>query len=158
METNNFDIDSRLEIKFANQIKATLGMAFIKKDIEMDLKQGTDFLIFTIAPLKCGARLRRKNEYYENNKKEFTIRWSRPSGVKTEIHKIKECLVDYLWYGFLNEEETKIIKYFIGDLKIFRTNYVQPKYIYKNKPYDSELAVWPIRYFPDNFVICKYEK
>jgi len=150
--------DRSLEDKFSKTIKAILGNQFITKDIEMDLKRGTDFLIFNVNPFKIGVRLRRY-QYYKNVKyrNQFTIRWSRPSGVKTEIHKIMDGYVDYILYGFINECEEKIIKYFIGDLEVFRNTEAKPVSILPNHPHDSDLAVFNVFQFPVSFILKSYE-
>lgn len=155
METN-YKIDRAIEDKFSKIIKAILGNYFFVKDIEMDTKQGTDFLTYTIKPFKVAVRLRRYPMYlkYPND---FTIRYSRPSGIKTEIHKINEGLVDYILYGFIDEKEEKIIKYFIGSLSIFRESKISPLYILQNKPPDSRLAIFNIRQFPKEFVLFSYK-
>ena len=154
METK-YKIDRSLEDKFCKIIKAILGNQFFVKDIEMDLKQGTDFLTYNIKPFKVAVRLRRFSMFlkYPND---FTIRWSRPSGIKTEIHKINEGLVDYILYGFIDKDEIKIIKYFIGCLSVFRNSNVKPIAIIPNNPPDSSLAVYKISQFPANFVIKSF--
>ena len=158
MATNqkNFKKDIKLELKFHRQLKAILGNQFIVQDRIADLESGTDFQLFEIKPFTIGARLRR-HEFYLNNsfRVEFTIRWERPSGVKTEIHKIRERLVDYIIYGFINKEEDKIVQYFIGDLEIFRNTNAKP-IVKNNNPPDSKLAIYKINQFPDNFVIKRY--
>lgn len=153
----NYKTDRAIEDKFSKIIKAILGNYFFVKDIEMDTKQGTDFLTYTIKPFKVAVRLRRFPMFlkYPND---FTIRWSRPSGIKTEIHKINEGLVDYILYGFIDEKENKIIKYFIGCLSVFRESHVPPIVILTNTPPDSKLAVYKISQFPSNFVKFAYKQ
>lgn len=152
-----FNKDIQLELKFDRILKAILGNFFITKNLEMDVKQATDFLIYNINPFKVGVRLRRY-EYFLKYPNDFTIRYSRPSGIDTEIHKIRQNLVDYILYGFVNEPETKIIKYFIGDLKIFRDNEPKPIAIKTNKPPDSKLAVYNLEQFPKEFILKNWEK
>jgi len=120
--------------------------------MEADLKEGQDFGIYSVKPFNVGVRLRRFEHFIKDARaREFTIRWSRPSGVKTEIDKIREGLVDYILYGFLDEEEQNIIQYFIGDLKIFRILNPEPYAIKPNDPPDSELAVFKFIQFPREF-------
>lgn len=154
MGTKSYDIDSRLEYKFARIIKSILGNQFISKDIEADLHEGIDFLVFRLEPIRVACRLRRFN--YLKYANDFTIRWSRPSGVKTEYQKIMDGMVDYILYGFINEEETKIVSYFIGDLRVFRDLQIKPYIIRPNNPNDSELAIYRISDFPSDFIIKKY--
>jgi len=161
MATNkpNFARDFGLEINNMRMIKAILGNFFITKDIEADLKQGTDFLILEVKPFKVAVRLRRF-KIYKNNvwRNQFTIRWSRPSGVKTEIHKIQEGLVRYILYGFVDETEGKIIQWFIGDLDVFNQVAPAPVEVKPNKPRDSDFAVFRINQLPQSFVCDYYPK
>lgn len=149
-----YEKDIQLELRFADKIKEILGKQFITKDKEWDVEKATDFLVFTIKPLRVAVRLRRYSQYLKAGyKEEFTIRWSRPSGKETEIHKIQRGYVDYLFYGFVNGDETKIIQYFIGDLNVFRRSNVTPIAILPNKPPDSDFAVYKINQFPQEFIL-----
>jgi len=155
MKRENFDRNMELETKFQTTIKSILGNQFITKDITADLKEATDFAIFTVNPFRVGVRLRRY-DYYKNPKyrKQFTIRCAFPSGCKTEIHKIKEGLVEYILYGFVNETETKIIQYFIGDIKVFNKINPQPyKTIPNKRKWDSSFHVYQLSQFPTAFII-----
>jgi len=160
METKpkNFDQDMSLEIKFSRTIKAILGQQFIGKSIEADLKEGTDFLVFQVSPFRIAVRLRRY-KYFLNPKyqHQFTVRWKRPSGVKTEIDKINDGLVDYMLYGFVNASETKIVKYFIADLSVFRNISPEPAEIHTNADKSSQLAAYQISQFPEEFILKKWE-
>jgi len=147
-----FEKDWSLEHKFESEIKNILADQFITKNIEADLEQATDFAIYTVEPFKVAVRLRRY-DYFPSFNHQFTVRWTRPSGVKTEIHKIRDGQVDYFLYGFINNTETQIIQYFIGDLTVFRKTDPEPYRIYPNNPYDSELAVYNLSQFPSNFLI-----
>jgi len=153
MTVTDFERDSQIEYKLADEIKAILSRVFIQRDIVADMFEGTDFLTFTVSPFRVGARLRRY-EFYEKYPTNFTIRFSRPSGVKTEIHKIREGLVAYLFYGFMNWNESQIIQWFIGDLNLFRTREPTPKKIIPNKDGGSELAVYDLEQFPPAFVVA----
>jgi len=150
----SFDVDSRLEYKFAKTIKSILGNQFISKDIEADLNEGTDFLVFRLEPIRVACRLRRFQ--YLKYKNDFTIRWSRPSGVNTEYQKIMEGLVDYILYGFIDVKEEKIISYFIGDLIVFRDSHIKPVSIKPNNPNDSMLAIFRIKDLPQSFIVKQY--
>lgn len=144
--------DLRLERKFSPTLKAILGQQFIVQDPAEDLVGGSDFVVWTLSAIRVAVRLR-TNYYYRAYPNEFTIRWSRPSGAETEIHKIRKGQVDYLLYGFVDEAESKIISFFIGDLTIFRRINPRPIGIYSNQPPDSQLAAFNLTQFPSEFVI-----
>lgn len=96
-----YEQDRKIEYRFSKTIKAILGCQFIIQDEIEDIKNGTDFMLLSVNPFRVAVRLRRF-KYLSMYGNEFTIRWARPSGVKTEIHKIKEGLVNYLFYGFID--------------------------------------------------------
>lgn len=149
--------DIRLERKFTPEIKQILGDVFITQDSVLDKEQATDFLIFTVNISKVAARLRTYKHYLKPDRRdEFTIRYTRPSGALTEIDKIRKGLVGYIFYGFVNEEEKRILQWFIGDFEIFRKNEPKPYAIYSNKPRDSDLAVYKLNQFPESFIIASY--
>lgn len=147
--------DIRLELKFARQIKMILGGVFIQQDAVADLKHATDFLVFTISPIKVAARLRTFN-YLAKYPEQFTVRWSRPNGVPTEIDKIRNGLVDYMFYGFVDEQERNIIRWFVGNLSIFRQREPRPFEVHLNFDHSSELAAYGFWQFPETFFVHKH--
>jgi len=152
-----YEQDIRLEQKFSTTIKWILGLCFIGQSTIADKQEATDFAVFDIDPFSVGARLR-TYPYYLRYPDQFTIRWSRPSGVSTEIHKIRDGLVDYILYGFVDADEKRIIRYFVGDLDIFRDIDPEPIFIGQNTPPDSELAAFKLNQFPPEFIIHQWEK
>lgn len=144
--------DLRLEERHALTIAGILGKTFVTKDVRADLKDATDFAVFTVRPFGVGARLRTYS-YDKRYHQQFTLRWSRPSGVDTEIDKIMEGLVDYIFYGFVSRDESRIVRYFIGDLAVFRSLRPEPLAILPNTPCDSELAAFHIRDCGRAFVV-----
>ncbi len=153
-----YDTDIVLEHRFARSIKSILGMYFFSQNVDYDRTLATDFVIFSIPnrEIRVAARLRRY-PYFVKYPDQFTIRWSRPSGVSTEIDKIQEGLVDYMIYGFIDELEKKIIKYFIGDIRVFRINSPLPICILDNIPPDSKLAVFNISQLPPEFILHSWD-
>ncbi len=150
-----YEHDIGLEQKHAKMIKAILGTVFIGQDSFADKHQGTDFAIFSVTPFSVGARLRR-HCYMERYGDEFTIRWSRPSGVPTEIDKIRQGLVDYIFYGFVDETEAKIVRWFVGDLRVFREAEPPPCAVLPNDPPDSRLAAYKIAQCPEGFIVQRW--
>lgn len=150
-----YKTDRQLEDDFAKTVKYILGGVFFAKDLKADLKEGTDFMILSSDPVKVGVRLRRYY-FFQNHPHDFTLRWSRPSGVKTEIDKIREGLVTHIFYGFINEQETKLVSYFVGDLSVFRKNEPKPAAVIANKPPDSKFAVYNKTDLPKEFFIHKF--
>jgi len=151
LSDSTFCKDRTLEDSLAPTVKSILAQQFICKVESDDLEKGRDFAIYRVQPFSVAVRLRRFS-YFRAFHNEFTIRWSRPLGTKTEIHKIREGTVDYLFYGFLSPDEKTIIQYFLANLKHFGNP--TPYKILSNNPYDSELAIFKISQFPKLFIIC----
>jgi len=149
--------DISLEMKFSKTIKGILGNYFFIKDDIHDHQNGTDFCIFMLFPkrIRVATRLRRF-KHFKNYGDQFTIRWSRPSGEPTEIDKINWGLVDYFLYGFVDQKEEKIIKYFLGDLAVFRNEKPNPFEIRNNFPFDSQLGCFKISQLSKKFILHSY--
>lgn len=130
--------DATLEVRFSRTIRAILGLQFFTRDTWADQQEGTDFAIFRADPIRVAVRLRR-HKYFLRYPNDITVRWSRPSGADTEIHKISKGLVDAMLYGFVSPNEDKIISYCIIGLSIFPKD---PIAVHTNNPADSELAVY----------------
>jgi hypothetical protein len=65
-----------------------------------DARRNTDFQICTLDNghrIACRAR---RAQYRHRYTSDFTIRYSRPSGVPTEWHKLRQGLGDFIIYGF----------------------------------------------------------
>lgn len=156
-EKKVYEKNISLEKTFAECVKAILGRYFFTQDVKYDQQYATDFVIFKIPDkeISVGLRLRRY-QYFLKYPLQFTIRWSLPSGVKTEIHKIREGLVNYILYGFVDEQEKKLLQYFIADLDVFRLHEPTPIGIFNNIPPDSKLAAYNVTQFPKEFILKWY--
>ena len=131
---------------------------FFSRNRIKDLSEATDFEIDNINNMTVASRIRR-NEYYNNTqyRYEFTIRYKLHSGNITEIDKIKQGYAKFLFYGFLNNDETEIIQWVIMDLDYFRrgiSNGVKPINIMINKDGYARLAVYNITQFAGNMIIA----
>jgi len=142
-------LETRNKADTAN--KAILAEHFITRDITADLEEATDFAIFHVKPFRIGVRLRRFS-YFLSFHDEFTVRWARPlATTKTEIDKIRNGFINYYLYGFVNQEQDRIIQYFLADLKYF--NDPKPCKILPNDPHDSDFAVYKLNQFPNGFIL-----
>ena len=130
-----------------------------------DRQEATDFWVYEIHPIRIGCRLRRykyfQNEEYRN---QFTVRVSRPSGVPSEMGKIVDGWGDYIFYGFANENDTDLVKWFIGDLKVFRSCLIRNRqllrglYMGKNRDGSSSFYAWPVDAFPKEFILAEHRQ
>jgi len=145
--------DRNLEIKFLKVLKCILGKTFILKNMDKDYHEATDLCGINFS---AAIRLRRYKYYLTPGyREEFTIREKRYTGLDTEAKKVNQGYSSVLLYGFVNEAETNIIQYFLGDMDIFRATKAKPKII-KNSDNSSDFAVYKLDQFPDGFILDSY--
>lgn len=152
MRRINFRNDIQFESGYKEQVQHILMKYVFQQDQYKDMHEATDFIV---VPGKIAIAVRvRRFEYYPNYRNEFTIRWARPSGVDTEIDKIRKGFADLFFYGFLNKEKSKIIQYVLIDLNIFRKCEGEPLRVIENENGSSDFAVYDFAQFPSNMFIC----
>lgn len=106
-------------------VKAICGLLFIGEASEdEDRERNTDLTVFSVGGVRIAVRIRR-HEYWlhtkpDNYRKEFTIRYSRPNGRKTEYQKILDGWGDFLFYGFALPKPPHLHGWGIVDLSLFR--------------------------------------
>lgn len=84
--------------------------------VEQDTKEATDIVF----PNKRVAFRTRRAQFFARYPNEFTIRYSRPSGVPTEYDKIMNGHGDWMFYAFANESGDGFLGWHIIDLHAFR--------------------------------------
>jgi hypothetical protein len=123
---NHWTDDKNWSDVFLPEIKRILGEQFIAEPpVEEDRERNTDLMVLRLDSIRVGCRVRRKFNWKGQDQvllygHEFTIRSDRPSGNKTELRKIIEGWGDYFFYGFSDETEKRLERWFIGDFNIFR--------------------------------------
>jgi hypothetical protein len=112
--------DKKWSDQFIPEIKTILTQYLIvEAPIEEDQRRNTDLIVLMLKPYRIACKVRR-NEYLKKYSEEFTIRSGRPSGCKTDLQKIMEGWGDFFFYGFCDPLESRLIKYIMGDLNVFR--------------------------------------
>ena len=149
---------------FEPKIKEICGRIFITTaPRRLDIEEATDLLVLEIKPLTIACRVRRHNYYFQfDNKNEFTIRKTRPSGYKSEFAKICEGWGDYYFYAFSNgyENGSGFRLYTLFNLKVFRREWIfnnWKKHLrfkeMKNKDGSSNFYAFKIKPFPQDFIM-----
>lgn len=103
-------------------VKAILGYLLFQNATEQeDQEENTDLRILDAAGVRIGVRIRRY-KYWCNRRyrTQFTLRYSRPSGAKTEYQKILEKWGDLFFYGFAGKKASELVGWGLLDLAIFR--------------------------------------
>jgi len=144
------------------EIKQILGLHLIgEPDIAEDQERNTDLIVLKLDAVRIACRVR--TNYYltaRNYRNEFTIRSGRPSGAKTELSKVIEGWGDYMFYGFGNETETKLARWHLFDLKVFRLSFARmamqrgiPSQV-PNHDGSSSFIPFEINTFPSDFILA----
>lgn len=135
--------------------------------IEEDQKRNTDLLVLKMDTVRIACRIRR-HKYFSMGecRKEFTIRTVRPTGSETELSKVVRGWGDYIFYGFSDEKEEKLIQWFIGDLSLFRLWFnwelsklprgIVPGEEKQNRDESSEFRVFKLDSMPEEFIVVKH--
>lgn len=155
--------DKRWSDRFLPEIKRNLGEYLIgEPPVEEDQERNTDLIVLRMEAIRIGCRVR-KYGYLERYGEEFTIRAGRPSGIKTELTKIIEGWGNYFFYGFSDEKELCLAKWFLCDLNVFRWWFNRRLIIDKgnvpgisknNTDNSSFFLAFKISEFPENFIIA----
>lgn len=128
--------------------------------IEEDLKRNTDLILRTVVPIRdrevrISARVRR-HTYAARFKDEFTIRLDRPSGVETEMPKLRSGYGDFTIYGFESEPGSdQMYPWFIANTAILRDYLNRGGYfkVERNSDGSSRLAVVHLGDMPLGFIL-----
>jgi len=139
--------DKEFEKRTMKWVREILGGEFVR-DEQLNFKERTDLVDYGPPEIRVSVRVRRFKAFQTCRKgKDFTIRYVRSSGVETEIHKIRQGLVSYMFYGFANKEVTRIFYYNILDLRVFKDKKTEPKPLrikWNFSSLDSALAVYMV--------------
>lgn len=123
----SFDEDFEWQQKFRGHFSeiARKAMRVDVAPAEEDWKRNTDFIMSAVIPLpkrdiRISARVRRR-EYARRYPDEFTVRLDRPSGIETEMPKLRAGYGDFTIYGFESADGSdQLGPWFIGNTAILR--------------------------------------
>lgn len=166
METKkrSFLEDKRWSDRFIPEIRELIGKYLLQAaPVEEDMKANTDLIVLGMNSIRIACRIRR-NKYLCLYRDQFTIRSGRPQGTKTELTKIIEGWGDFLFYGFCDEAEKYLKKWFLGDLKIFRV-WFNRKLLMREYPWinqsnqdkSSDFKSFSLLDMPEGFIIAQQD-
>jgi len=162
---STWQADKRWSDRFLPEIKSILGLYLIgEPPREEDAERNTDLMVLRMEAVRIGCRVR-KHGFLVRYPDEFTIRTTRPSGVKTELGKIIEGWGDYFMYGFCDETERDLEAWFLGDLRVFRRWFARevskldkgkyPGMVKTNGDNSSTFRAFSVSQLPAEFVIAR---
>lgn len=162
----SYEEDKRWADKFLAH-QAEIARSVIRIDvapIEEDRRRNTDLVLRSVAtmrndhPIRFSARVRRYDQLRRNPsyRRQFTLRYHRPTGVETEYHKMRAGDGDYFIYGFESEPGSdRMDPWFIGNLAVLNkwiSEGGQPVRIADNRDGSSSLAVFALDEMPIDFI------
>jgi len=163
---NKWEDDKEWSDHFIPRIKSILGFYLIgEPPAEEDQVRNTDLIVLKMDAVRIACRVRKPDSF--RYKDEFTIRYSRPSGVKTELSKVIEGWGDYIFYGhgYIDEDDNyKLVAWGLGDLKVFRLWFVNylvsnkgklPGILRDNKDKSSKFYAYSWDSLPENFIVAQ---
>lgn len=113
--------DQAFANKFIADCQQLLGLACIQvADMDEDRHHNTD-LMFEVGYKRFPVRIRRGQQRLAfNRRNEVTFRYSRPSGVETELSKLLNGWGDCCLYGWGDEAQGRVVAYTLLDLHKMR--------------------------------------
>lgn len=161
---NGWESDKSWSDDYLPTIKAILGQCLIGEAArEEDQERNTDLIVLRMSAVRIACRLRRL-EYATKYGDQFTIRYSRPSGMKSEFAKIVEGWGDYVFYGFAAATAPEISRWFVGDLNVLRLAIARYMYshngrlpgtVVPNRDDSSEFLAIDLGKLPPVFFVAK---
>ncbi len=150
--------------RFIPEIKELIGKYLLQTaPVEEDMNANTDLIVLGMNSIRIACRVRRY-KYLSLYRDQFTIRSGRPHGTKTELTKIIEGWGDFFFYGFCDETEKYIPKWFLGDLKIFRVWFTRellsrkhPWKEHRNKDNSSDFISFNLFDMPKGFIVAQHD-
>lgn len=157
--SDGWEQDKKKSDVYLNEIKQILGLHLIgEPPVEEDQARNTDLIVLKMDAVRVACRVR-NHSYCARYGGEFTIRASRPSGMKTELRKVIEGWGDYMFYGF--GDGLVLTQWHLLDLNVFRSVFCNMLYrgtapVQKeNTDRSSTFIPFSITDFPSEFVISK---
>jgi hypothetical protein len=117
-----YRIDRAYGERFVPLVARLLGHhALESSPFHMDARRATDLIVLRAEPLEIGVRIRRPG--YEHFWPEFTIRSHRDNGAATELAKVMQGFMTWMFYGHGNHPraaEPVLSSWMLVDMRVFR--------------------------------------
>lgn len=153
--------DFQWQRKLLPRMRAIVGehLAVEEAPFEDDTERNTDLIVLAAkaGEIRVGCRVRSLS-YRAKYGDQFTIRYSRPNGVPTELDKILNGWGDYFLYGFAERgglfRVPRFVTWTLADLSVFRSFYRRGLGMHVHNPDGTEGRAFEWSWFPPEFVIA----
>jgi hypothetical protein len=116
---NTWEDDKAWSDRFIPAVGQIIGpRLLVPAPLVLDIREATDLIVLQARDLRIAVRLRRAH-YADRYPNQVTIRSSRSSGVKTELAKIYEGWVDWMFYGYAHEISGRVYPWYLINLRLF---------------------------------------
>lgn len=157
----SYVIDRQWGDSFLPAVRQIVGpRLLVPAPFENDTKEATDLMVLRANDFRTAVRIRRPG-YARRFPHEFTIRYDKPSGARTEFEKIMDGFGDWMLYG--HEQRTvpgQLEHWMLLDLGVFRwvvssfPNIVPEPIM---APDGVRFLAFDVRAFPEELVIDRTE-
>jgi hypothetical protein len=124
--------DRALSDRFLPDIKRHLapyvdGNPVIVASDDLDQKKATDLVA---GDVRIAYTVRSMSSYWPQFRRQFTVRFKRDSGTKTELAKIAEGHCDWKFYGF-HDGVNRVLEWYLVDLHVLRLHWEDDRHMLK---------------------------
>ena len=108
--------------RFMHLVRPIVGAhLLVPAPFEIDVSEASDLIVLRAELKAIGVRIRRPG-YLEKYPNDFTIRSKRDNGIDTELAKIQDGWMDWMFYGHGNPEDCtpELRKWFLIDMDVWR--------------------------------------
>lgn len=155
-----YTIDRKWSDVFIPSMRQIIGpYLLVPSSFEQDTKQATDLVVFEVKDKRIACRMRRPG-FYDKYGNQFTIRYDRASGTKTEFEKIAKGFADWMFYGHAADDKGNLRWWWLLNLDVFRQIFREHKAntikygITPNRDGTTTFSWFDIMSFPKDLVIA----
>lgn len=118
----SFQADLAWGERFIPLVKRIVGPQLLTvSPLEVDQKRAADLILMRAEPIELGVRIRGQR-YLRSYPHDFTIRYARDNGARTEFSKVMDGLMTHMFYGHALSDNgpPEFSRYFLLDMDVFR--------------------------------------
>lgn len=149
-----YESDRQWSDRFIPAMRNIIGPHLLEpSSFEVDTKQASDLVVLRARDHMIACRVRRAG-YADSYPFEFTVRWMRDSGAKTELDKLIDGWGDWMFYAHANASQIAFDRWWLIDLHSWRSALIRDKgsivYHKKSNGDGTYFLSFDLRSFPAN--------
>lgn len=122
----SYDTDRKWSDKYIPAIKQIVGPHLLEESsIQVDQEKATDLIVMSTANQHIACRVRRA-KFWPRYAGQFTIRFKRRNGAKTELAKFIDGFCDLMFYGFAEaDDKASFAEWYLINLRHWRSHLIR---------------------------------